>query len=145
MNNQISDYSLKEGSLNLRKTFDIDEDSELKYFIKTDYLFLFHISYNQRNQLDTATSYVYSYPDKVITLDKNLAILEILESDIFFYLKPTTEQYSLSRTNGKIVIVSQENKIVVELMLSRNAILIKEKIYDLQDKSLIEIDISELP
>jgi len=59
-----------------------------------------------------------------------------------FYLK--TKDYKFLARNNETTVIDNQNKKVADLNVSRNALLIGLKLFDIQEKSFMEIDLNEL-
>jgi hypothetical protein len=141
---RVSKYSLKDGSFITKKSFDIETLGELKYFIggqvylKTDSIF------NNLTDIDSTSHYLFTSTGKTLVINNKLDLLNQIEYNqlYMFYLK--TKDYKFLARNNETTVIDNQNKKVADLNVSRNALLIGLKLFDIQEKSFMEIDLTEL-
>jgi hypothetical protein len=141
---RVSKYSMSDGSFISEKTFDIQTLGELRYFIggqtylKTDSI------YNNLIFIDSTSHYLFTKTGKILVINDNLDVLNQIDYNqiYLYYLK--TKDYKFLAKDNETTVIDNENKKVADFKASNNSMLIGSTLYDMQEKSFIEIDLNEL-
>jgi hypothetical protein len=141
---RVSKYSLKDGSFITKKSFDIETLGELKYFIggqvylKTDSIF------NNLTDIDSTSHYLFTNTGKTLVINNKLELLNQIDYNQLYMFYHKTKDYKFLARNNETTVIDNQNKKVAELNVSRNALLIGLKLFDIKEKSFMEIDLTEL-
>ncbi len=143
-NDRVSKYSMANGLLISEKLFDVGTVGELRYFIGNQaYLKSDSVHYNSIDFFDTTKFYLYTKADKILVMNEDLEITNQIDKDqVYIYFLSAKDTKFLSKDNETIVIDS-DNRKIADLKISRNAVLIRSKLYDMHEKSFIELDLKE--
>jgi hypothetical protein len=141
---RVAKYSMNNGSIILGKSFDLATSGELRYFIGSQVYLKTDSTYNPIDSTDSTKHFLYTKTGKILVLNDKLDITGQIESDQLYvnYLK--TKKYKFLAKNNETIVIDNKNKKVADLKASNKAILIDSKLYDMQEKSFLEIDISDL-
>lgn len=141
---RIAKYSMINGSIILEKSFDIATLGELRYFIGSQVYLKSDSIYNPIVSSDSTKFFLYTKTGKILVLNEKLDIVDQIESNqlYIYYLK--TKNYKFLAKDNETIVIDIKNKKVADLKASRKAILIGSKLYDVQEKSFLEIDIPDL-
>ena len=143
LKNNISKYSLINGSLIAVKTFDIDSLSELRYFVGSQVYIKSDSVFKSLETIDSTRHYLWTKSGKILELNDKLEVMNQIEyNQIYLYYLRTKDYRFITRQNETIVL-DKANKIVADLKASSDAKLLGSKLYDMQEKSFIEIDLDE--
>lgn len=143
--NRISKYSMETGNLIAEKDFLKDNVGELKYFIGNQVFIT-----NQNGDLislpqsDSTKVFVFTSQGKTLCIDSELNISKTIEyADLSIcYLR--TKDLKFIAKDKKTLIVNNEGKKIAEINATSNAFIIGNTLYDIQDKSFITMDLSEI-
>jgi len=137
-------YSLKNGSELISKSFDIDEFGALSFFIGNSI-------YLKKNSLfinvavsDTANCYVRMSKGKILMLNNKLETVNQFNFEDLYFLYKTTKKHKFFSKGDQTVIFDDKNQKIAELYTSYDSVVIGNKLYDIQDKSFIEVNLSEI-
>jgi hypothetical protein len=141
---RVAKYSMINGSIILEKSFDLASFGELRYFIGSQVYLKSDSTYNPIDSLYSTKHFLYTKTGKILALNEKLDITDQIESNqlYIYYLK--TKNYKFLAKNNETIVIDNKNKKVADLKASNKAILIGSKLYDIQEKSFLEIDISDL-
>jgi hypothetical protein len=141
---KISKYSMVNGSLISEKSIDIQQLGELSYFIGNQLYIKSDSIFKSLTLSDPANHYLFTKKDKILVVnDKFETINQINRNQLFKYYLNSKGFKFLAKGNETIVI-DQDNKAVANLKVSSKTIMVGPKLYNIQEKSFIEIDISEI-
>ncbi len=142
-NNRISEYSMINGSAIYEKSFNTDVLGELMYFINEQIYIKTDSAFKCLVTSDPTNKYLCTKGKKILVIDNDLNISDQIDfCDLYIYYFKTKNYKFLSK-DDETTVIDNENKKVADLKVSRKATLIGSKLYDMQEKSLIEVDINE--
>jgi hypothetical protein len=141
---KVSKYSMTNGSLISEKSFDIKTLGELRYFVgnqvytKTDSIFKCLVS------SDSTKYYLLTSGRKILVTNCNLDILNQIDSDQLYVYYLKTKDFKLLAKGNETVVLDNTYREVADFKASRKAKLVGSKLFDIQEKSFIEIDLHDL-
>jgi len=142
---RIAKYSMETGDLIVEKEFTKDSVGELKYFVGNQ---VFITNQNgdlmSLTQFDSIKVFVFTSKGKILSIDSELNISNTIESaDLsIYYLR--TKNFKFIAKDKKTLVVNNAGRRVAEIDVNSNAFMIGNTIYDIQDKSFIAIDLSNM-
>ena len=141
---KIAKCSVKNGTLILEKSFDTGKYGEFEGFINYNIYNKFDSAYKSLALTDTINHYIYTKKKTVLAVDKNLNVVNQYDIDQLykFYLKYNKLRFLANKDNS--IVIDEENKIVAKIDISGKAKRIGSKLYFVHEKSIIEIDLSEI-
>ncbi len=141
---RISKYNLNNGSIISEKSFDLETVGELWYFVGRQVYFKSDSLFNSLEALDSTKHYLFTKSGKILTINDDLEILNQVNYHqlYLYYLK--TKNYKFLANENVTTVIDNSNIKVAELKASSKARLIGSKLYDMQERSFIEIDLNEL-
>jgi outer membrane protein assembly factor BamB len=141
---RVSKYSLSDGSFISEKTFDIQTLGELRYFIGGQVYLKTDSIYNNLIFIDSTSHYLFTKTGKILVINDNLDVLNQIDYNqiYLYYLK--TKDYKFLAKDNETTVINKGNKKAADFKASNKAILIGSTLYDMQEKSFIEIDLNEL-
>jgi hypothetical protein len=143
--NSVLVCSMLDGSKVVEKVFNADEYGELKYFIGDQIYTSSNDSiFNRLIFSNTSKNYILTSKDNVFALDKDLNICEEFATGHLYINYLNTRNYLLVAKGNQTTILDKECHRIADVSASRNAFLIGDKLYDIQEKNLLEIDLTEL-
>ena len=144
LKDRVLKYSLVNGSLVLEKSFDMGLVGELSYFIGDQAYLKRDNSFVCLVTSDSTSHYLYTKTGKILKLNSQFDLAEQLDYKQLYicYLK-TKDIRFLAKDQGTTVI-GRDNQNHAELKITGNAILKGSKLYDIQEKSFIELELKEL-
>lgn len=144
LQDRVSKYSRKDGTLIIEKYFDKDTYGELKYFVGPQVHIRTDSTYTCLTLSDITKHYVYTKNDKILVLDDKLEIVNQIDYDQLYIGYLRTEDYKFLAKDEKTIVIDNDNKSIANLDLSNQTIKIGSKLYDIQDKSFVEIDLNDI-
>lgn len=141
---RISKYSMTNGLNISYKMFETDTLGKFEsflgkqVFIKSDSLYFNLVS------SDSTKHYLITDKNKVLVINNQLEILQQINIDQIYICYFTNKDYKFLAKGDETIVIDKNSKIVADFKASQNAKLIGTKLFDVQKKSVIEIDLSEL-
>lgn len=143
--NRIAKYSKETGVLIIERDFPDDSFGELEYFVGNQ---VFVKSDNDDlislHQSDTNKVFVFTNQGKTLSVDKQLNISKTIEYEDLSIYSLSLKDYKFLVKSNKTIIIDSKGKRVAEMDISSNAFLIGETLYDIQNDSLLAIDLKEI-
>ncbi len=141
---RVAKYSMTDGSLISEKSIDIATLGELRYFIGAQVYIKSDSTYNSLASADSAKHFLYTKTGKILVMNNEMDILNQMEDSQLYICYLKTKKYRFLAKGNETTVIDQENRKVADLKASGKAILIGSKLYDMQEKSFLEIDIPDL-
>lgn len=141
---RISKYSLQDGSLMTEKEFDPYYHGQLKYaagsqiYIKTD------STYRSMILADTTNYYIITDKEKIVVLNNKLEEIKKLNSNELYTCYRKEKEYKFLAKGNKTTVIDRTNKAVADIDISSLTKRIGNKLYNIQEKSFIELSINDL-
>ena len=142
---RISKYSIIDGTQIYKKTYNTEETGELMYFVGN------HVYIKSKDStltslplLDTNKIYVFTNTGKTLVLDNQLEITDRIDYDRLYIYYLSTKYNKFIAKGSETTILDIENREIAKLNATSDATLIGNKLYDIQEKSFLEIDLSEI-
>lgn len=140
----VSKHSLKDGSIILEKSFDIQALGELRYFIGGVVYIKTDSAFNNLILTDSMSNFLFTKSGKTLVLNDKLNILNQIDYNQLYVYYLKSKDYKFLANNNETTVIDNKNKKVAELKASNKAILLGSRLFDMQEKSFIEIDLKEL-
>ncbi|MDP4291142.1 MAG: PQQ-binding-like beta-propeller repeat protein [Bacteroidota bacterium] len=141
---KISKYSLIDGSLIAEKTFQLDSLTELGFFVGRKVYIKTDSTYKSLAAIDSTQHYLWTESGKIITVNKNLEVVNQIDPKQIYVFFLKNKDYRFIARDNETIVLDKDDKIVAELQISSNAILLGTKLYDVQKQTFIEINVDEL-
>lgn len=142
---RVSKHSLIDGSHITEKTYNGKEFGNLKNFIGRQVFTLKNDSTFSSLPLNDSTKcYIYSSTNKIYALDYNLNITETIAIDDLYINYLNYNELKFLSKEKKTIIIDSINQKIAELPISRNAFIMGDKLYDIQEKSFFEINLTDI-
>ena len=144
LNNRILKYSILDGTQIDEKIFDSEKYGVLRYFIGDQVFIKKDSSYVSLNKTDPAKKYLYVNKGYILSLNNRLEIENKVNAEDLYisYLKKNDNNF-LSK-NGVTFIINAEGLKIAQFSASSNAIFFDNKLYEINERSILEIDIEKL-
>lgn len=142
--NKIAKCSIKNGTLISKKTFDTRKSGEFVGVINYNIYNKFDSTYKSLALTDTLNHYIYTTKKTVLVIAKNLNVVNQYNIDELykFYLKYNKLRFLANKDNS--IVINKDNKIVAKIDIPGKAKRIGSKLYFVNEKSIIEIDLNEI-
>lgn len=142
--NKIAKCSIKNGTLISVKTFDTRKTGEFVGSINYNIYNKFDSTYKSLALTDTLNHYIYTTKKTVLAIAKNLNVVNQYNIDELykFYLKYNKLRFLANKDNS--IVINKDNKIVAKIDIPGKAKRIGSKLYFVNEKSIIEIDLNEI-
>lgn len=142
--NKIAKCSIKNGTLISEKAFDTGKNGEIVGFINYNIYNKFDSTYKSLVLTDSINHYIYTTKKIVLAIDKNLNIVNQYDIDELYkyYLKYNDLRFLANKENS--IIIDENNKIVAKIDIPGRAKRIGPKLYFVNEKSIIEINLDEI-
>jgi hypothetical protein len=142
--NRVSKYSVLDGSLIIEKSFNPETYGELNYFIGSQVYVKTDSIYKSLSLSDTTKQYLFTKSGKIIVLNDKLEIVKQIDYDQLYIYYLWDNDYKFIAKDNKTTVLDKNNKSVANIDISRKTMKIGSKIYDVQDKSFVEIDLNDI-
>jgi hypothetical protein len=143
--NRIAKYAKETGNLILERGFSAEEFGELKYFVGYQvYITNGNGFYYSLSQSDSTKVYVFNDKGKVLVIDNELNVTRVIDYEDLNILYEKTPNYAFLAKDKLTSVVNKEGFKVAEIEASSNAFLIGNKLYDRQDVTFSEIDLTQI-
>lgn len=145
LKNHILKYSLSSGSIIKEQYLQSQEYGELEFFLGNKvFIRESDSTFKSITLSDPNNNYLYTRSGNTFAINDNLEITKHLENKEFWIYYLGTTEYKFISKADKTFILNHNNKVVAELNVTKNAILIGSKLYDFHEQSFIEIDLRDL-
>jgi hypothetical protein len=141
---RVSKYSMLDGSLILEETFNTETYGELNYFIGSQVYVKTDSIYKSLSLSDTTKQYLFTKSGKTIVLNDKLEIVNQIDYDQLYIYYLWDNDYKFIAKDNKTIVLDKYNKSVANLDISRETMKIGSKLYNIQDKSFVEIDLRDI-
>ncbi|MCD4695222.1 MAG: hypothetical protein K8S16_03190 [Bacteroidales bacterium] len=142
---RVTEYSMANGIKLFEIFFDTETYGELNQFVGNHvYVMTNDTLFKNLPLSDTTKSFILTNSGKTLVLDENLNITDKIDFEELFIYYLRTKDYKFIAKNNQTIILNSENKKIAEISATSNATLIGTKLYDIQEQSFIEIDLTEL-
>jgi len=142
--NRIFRYSLKDGTELFEQYFKTDSVGEFTQFGENN-MFLISDSATVKPLLSDSTNlYVVTNKNQLLILNNQLDITNIIPNDKLCFCYLETKGYKFLDAGESTLVIDKNNKQVAELDILGNVMLIGTKLFEVQGKSLVEIDLDQL-
>ncbi|MFH4966461.1 PQQ-binding-like beta-propeller repeat protein [Gaetbulibacter sp. M235] len=142
---QIVNYSLSEGLSLQTKTFSSDTYGDLKFFVGNNlYKKIENSDSNYVTVNDSINSFVQTSKGKTLKIDKDFNVIEEYDFDNLYLRHSIYKNHTLLNQKDVTIILDSNNKPVAELNVSFDSLIIGDKLYDLKDNKLLEINLTEI-
>ena len=141
--NSTAAFSLATGTIIADQTYntalgDLDGFVGNQVYIKSDSTYKSLVAtYISKHYLTTLTN-------KVLELNNRLEITKTIDFDQLYICYYTTKDYKFLAKGDQTIVIDSNCKIVADFKSTSNSVLIGTKMYDVYEKSVFEVDLSEL-
>lgn len=142
--NRIFKYSLADGSELWEQPFKTDTIGELTQFSETGPVARGDSDTMKPLLTDSANVYVFNNKDQLLALDHLFNIKKAIPNDELYYCYLQTKGYSFIDNGAGTLVTNSKNKLLAELDISANTLLVGTKLYEVQGNSLVEIELKEI-
>lgn len=141
---KIAKCSVQNGTLITEKSFDKEIYGELTGFISYNIYNKYDSAYKSLTLTDTLNHYVHTKKNIIVAINKDLDIVNQYDIDQLykFYLQYNKLRFLANKNNT--IVIDKNNKIVAKIDISGKANRIGSKLYFVNEKSIIEIDLNEI-
>ena len=144
LKDRIIKLSMSDGSKIFEKTMDDNKSGELEGFVGR-HVYIDGANSTLTNLLlsDTSKNYIVTSKKIFICNEKFYVIGDIDRDQLYFAYKKIGD-YKLVVKDNKTIVLDVDNKKVAELDITQKTTLIGNKLYSVQEKSFLEIDLTDL-
>lgn len=140
----ISKYLINSGALVIDKLFNTKEIGGLKYFISNQAFILKDSVFTSLQKLDSLKNYLYTSNGKVLILNNNLETVSEIEQGKLYINYLSIDDKKFLAKGSQTYIVDNTGNVRVEFKSSSKSTIINNKLYSVQEREIIEIDIETL-
>lgn len=140
-NDHVAKYAISDGKQIIDRSFNIQDFGELNYFVGNQVFVQRDSLFFSLPQIDSSKHYLYTKNETVLVLNSDLKIEDKLEAEecYIYYLNKDNKKF-IAKDNQTYVIDSKGKK-VAEIAVSRRSTLLKNHLYDIQERSFLEISL----
>lgn len=142
--NRIAKYSMINGQLISQKSITTETTGELISFTSEQYYGEVDSNYQSFESLEPDKLHLVTGKNKLLTMNDDFEIIGITEPENFLTLYSSSDELKLLVKDNETIVINAENKKIANLQSSSNAVSVGNKLYDIQNKSLLEFDLSGL-
>jgi hypothetical protein len=136
-------YSLNDGVELWEQYYKTDSVGEITNFAGKDVYIAADSNFVHLMANDTAQLGLYTRKDKLMTLDNMLNTKATYPIGDLYFCYLEYKGYKFLENGNNTVVVDKNNKQVAELNISGNIALKRSILYEVQDNSLVEIDLNQ--
>lgn len=142
---KIEYYSLKNKAVTVSKTFDSETYGSFRFFIG-DQLYAKNTdsAINYSLLADSTHYFVQTAKGKTLKFGTNLSLLDAFDFDDLYLFQKTIKNHKFINQKDQTIILDSNNNPVSELNLSFYFRIVNNKIYETNENSLLEIDLTQL-
>jgi hypothetical protein len=141
---RVSKYSLTDGTLKSEKSFPKDSVGELRYFVGGGVYLKSGSYFNSLISVDSTKHYLFTKDKSTLVLNDDLEIVTKINFDQLYLYFLTSKNLKFLYNGNETTVINLEYKKVADLKVSMNSIILGTKLYDMQERSFLEIDLSGL-
>jgi hypothetical protein len=93
---------------------------------------------------DPTKLYLVTDKNRMLIMNDGFEIQGIVDLEQLYTLCLWTDNRKFLTRDKETILINHENKKIAVLQISPNALLVGKKLYDIQDKSFLELDLSGL-
>jgi len=144
-NNRIATYGLYDGAQGFSRTVNTDELGELTSFLGDRvYTKVDEHRFSPLQLMDSTKYYLHTDKSTILALDKQFNVTQTYDYNALYYHYGHLKHFTLLAKDGQTVILNEHHNERATLNVSYHAIAIGTTLYDVNDKSLLVIDLSTL-
>lgn len=143
--NNIWEYSLEEGKLLKDKQYTTHRHGQYMNFVG-DNIFVKtgDNEFTPVANMEADKYYVYTSKGNVMVFDSKFKKEGVIGAEKLWFSKILGDDMTLLSHKNRSVIVNKDLKVIADLYMSKNAFLAGDKLFDVQGKNIVEVDLSEL-
>lgn len=141
---KIAKCSINDGSLISEKYFETGKFGELLGFISNKVFTKVDSTYKSLALSDTVNHYVFTKKNKILEINNEMNILNEFDSNQFYRFYLNFNKLGFLNKDSVTIVIDKKNIIVAKIDIPGRAIKIGNKLYFVQEKSLIEVDLKEI-
>jgi len=141
---RVSKYSIHDGSLILEKSFNTETCGELKYFIGNQVYIKADSVYRSLSISDTTKHYLFTKSGKTFVINDKLEIVNQIDYDQLYVYYLWDNDYKFIAKDNQTLVLDKNDNVVANIDISRASMKIGSKIYNIQERSIIEVDLNDI-
>jgi len=141
---RISKYSLYNGSLIAEQTFDVKTYGGLNGFVGSQVYIKTDSAYQNMLLSDTTRCYVTTGNGKILTLDDKLNVVGQTDFDQLYIHYLNYHGYRFIAKDDRTIVIDENGREVTNMNISRKTDIIGSKLYNIQEKSIVEVDLADV-
>lgn len=141
---RVSNYSMLDGSLLIEKSFDTQTYGELNYFIGKQVYRKVDSAFINLALSDTAKRYLYTKTGKTLVLDDRFDVVNQLDYNQLYVCYLSNGDHRFIANDSETVVLDGNNTVVANLDISRRSMKIGSKVYNVREKSFVEVDMQAI-
>jgi len=141
---KIAKCSINDGSLVSEKYFETGKYGELLGFISNKVFTKIDSTYKSLALSDTVNHYVYTKKNKILKVNNEMTILNEYDSNQFYRYYLHFNKLRFLKKESTTIVIDKNDIIVAKIDVPGIATKIGNKLYFVQEKSLIEVDLKEI-
>ena len=138
--NKIAKYSLVDGSLILEKTFEPETFGELDYFVGNQVYIQTGQTFSSLPQAGIHRHCVHTSKGKTLLLDEYFDVMDEMDDEQLYLYYLWHNGYKLIAKGKQTLVLDENDSTVAEIAISNETVMVGSTLYNIQDKTLIEID-----
>jgi len=143
--NKMMKYNLETGTEISEKEFPEEDFGELRFFIGQQvFIDNQHGYFFSLAQNDSTNLHIYTNEKKIVSVNNHLNVMNTIELEDTGICYLHVKDYKFIASEKKTFIINNEGKKIAELEITKDAFLIEDILYDIQDRSFIAIDTKTL-
>lgn len=140
----VARYSLSDGSFIAERKFNKEQYGELDSFVKNHIYVKTESGYKKLNTLYPEDYYIYTSFGVVLDLNERFETQEEIEYNQLYAQTFKSNGIEIVVNDSITAIINKEGQTITELPAFYDAIIVKDKLYGKNEKSLFIVDIKEL-
>jgi hypothetical protein len=141
LNDRILKYSMINGSVILKKSFDVQITGELNYFVGDQAYLKNDNSFIPLLLSDSTCNYLYTKTGKILVVNDWLNITKQIDFNQLYIRFLQSGDYRFLAKGEETTVIDAGNQPITVLKLTGKALVAGSKLYDIQEKSFVEIDL----
>jgi hypothetical protein len=142
--NSISKFSLHDGSKIVEKVFNTDSTGTLRFFLGDMLYTQTENTYVNLVRSDSTMQYVYTLNNEVLVLNNDLQPYKRIDVSELYMLYLTVDNYRFLANGNKSVVLDDDDAIIARLDISKRTERVGQKLYTIQEKSIVETDLKTI-
>lgn len=139
-----SNYSLKTGKRIDFRFYDVEKTGKFTGFVGSQIYIKTDSTFHSLTLNDTTLNYITTDKNIALGLDSHLDVVKQLSFDDFYICYFANNNFKFLANGDETIVIDNDNKVIANFRASSNAFVIGDQLFEILEKSVIQIDLTDL-